>query len=318
MLRACGPKQAALLPLRNALADRVNVVIAKAASITADLELQDLIPDILSAFDRLFDQAAKADPKCWGKEALAKALIKLGQSDSAPFLRGLRHIQMEPVWGREVDTAAALRSVCALALLQCTDLTREEKLWHEMRALTDLEPGVRADAARALQELEGRDAAFLLRLKARMGDKEPAVIGQVLESLLHVEGDDAICFVAEFLSAKEEELREEAALALGASRLPAALALLIQTWTRSGNSQSGESLLRALGASRHDSAIAFLTELIRFGEEREALAALAALEPQRDSAEIRNKIAVAVGERPERSVGEYFRERFPPLHLIDI
>ena len=59
--------------------------------------------------------------------------------ESAAFLRGLRHVQMEAVWGSTVDTAATLRSTCALALLQCTDLTREDKLWHVMRALTDRE-----------------------------------------------------------------------------------------------------------------------------------------------------------------------------------
>ena len=34
-------------------------------------------------------------------------------------MRGLRHIQMEPVWGGQADSAATLRGTCALALIDC-------------------------------------------------------------------------------------------------------------------------------------------------------------------------------------------------------
>jgi hypothetical protein len=310
-LRHCGASDQVILQLRKALNDRVNVVIAKAARIAADLELKDLLPDLIAVFNRLFEHATESDPKCWGKEAIAKALTRLGCDESAAFLRGLRHVQMEPVWGTEVDTAATLRGTCALALLQCSDLTREDKLWHEMRTFTDKEASVRADAARALGELDGIEAAFLLRIKARMGDREPSVIGQALESLLQVEGNEAVPFVAEFLTGTDDEVRDEAALALGGSRLPEAVAALIHSWEHSRVRHSGEPLLRALGASRQEPAIEFLIGLIRSGEQHEALAALRALEVQRDSAEIRRKVAEAAGSRQQPSIGEYFRQHFP-------
>jgi hypothetical protein len=196
--------------------------------------------------------------------------------------------------------------------LQCTDLTREDKLWHVMRALTDRESAVRADAARALGELSGVEAALLLRLKARMGDREPAITGQVLEALLDIEGNAGVPFVAEFLTSAEEELREEAALAMGASRLPAAMAALIDAWTQRGNREMGGAILRGLSASRQGSAIEFLCSLIHKGRNDEALAALDALHLHRDSAEICRQIAQAVDSRGERTVREEYVRRFGP------
>jgi HEAT repeat protein len=288
----------------------VNLVVAKAAALTAELQLQVLVPDLLKAFERLFDDAVKADPQCWGKNALSKALKDLGYDESAGFLPGLQHVQMEPVWGKEVDTAGTLRATCALALLQCADLTREDKLWHLMRTLTDAEANVRADAARALQELDGREAALLLRLKARMGDRETSVTGQVLESLLGIERDGAVPFVTEFLALGDEEVREEAALSLGASRLPAAIAALMERWRRNRGSETSQALLRGISASRQQAAIDFLFDLIRNGSEGEALAALQALELHRESHEITRNIEEAVEKRGEGVVQSAFRRSF--------
>ncbi len=310
-LRGTAVTEATLAALKKALSDRVNLVIAKAAALTAELQLQALVPDLLNAFERLFEDAAKADPQCWGKNALSKALKDLGYDESAAFLRGLQHVQMEPVWGKEVDTAGTLRAICVLALLQCADLTRQDKLWHLMRALTDAEANVRADAARALQELDGMEAALLLRLKARMGDREASVTGQVLESLLGIEREDAVSFVTEFLASRDEELREEAALSLGASRLPAAIAALIEQWRRNHASETSQALLRGISASRQQIAIDFLLDLVRNAGEHEALAALQVLELHRESAEIRKQIEVAVEKRGESGIRNAFRQRFP-------
>jgi HEAT repeat protein len=311
-LRGSTRSDATLLAIRKALRDRVNLVVAKAAAIAAQVQARDVMPDLLQAFDRFFENAAEADPKCWAKEALCKALRDLGHDESAAFLRGLRHVQMEPVWGATVDTAATLRGTCALALLQCADLTREDKLWHVMRALTDRESAVRADAARGLGELSGVEAALLLRLKARMGDREPAITGQVMEALLDIEGDAGVPFVLEFLASTEEELREEAALALGVSRLPAAIAALIESWTHRHKREAGSAILRGLSASREESAMEFLFGVIRNGCDDEALAALWALELHRDSAEICRHIAEALDLRGDHKLKEEYLQRFRP------
>src|SRR5579872_6795460 len=128
-VRQAPPAEAATA-LRKALADRVNLVVAKAAKLTAELRLGDLLPDLLRAYGRLFEKPAERDPQCWGKNSLAKALVALDCREAAPYLRGIHHIQMEPVWGGEEDTAATLRGTCALALPACADITRIETLRH--------------------------------------------------------------------------------------------------------------------------------------------------------------------------------------------
>ena len=55
------------------------------------------IPDLLRAFDRLFEKPAEKDPQCWGKNAIAVALRDLGYQSSEPFLRGLRHTAHLPL-----------------------------------------------------------------------------------------------------------------------------------------------------------------------------------------------------------------------------
>ena len=91
------PPAEAAARLRKALGDRVNLVAAKAAKVAAEMHIVELIPDLLRAFDRFFQDAAAKDPQCWGKNAIAKALVELDYRDSAPFVRGMRHVQMEPV-----------------------------------------------------------------------------------------------------------------------------------------------------------------------------------------------------------------------------
>ena len=123
LLRDTEP-DAARAALRKALADRVNLVVAKAAKITAEMRLRDLIPDLQRAFDRLLEHGAERDPQCWGKNAIAKALTELEHRESAAYLRGSVHIQMEAVWGGREDTAGTLRGLCLLALVACSDVQR--------------------------------------------------------------------------------------------------------------------------------------------------------------------------------------------------
>jgi hypothetical protein len=310
-LRAQGATEQTIAALRQALTSPMNLAVAKAANIAADLALQQLVPDLRAAFHRLFDKPARTDPQCWGKNALAKALKDLGHSESEDFLRGLHHIQMEAVWGGQEDTAAVLRSTCALALVQCTDITRRDTLRHLINTFTEPFATVRTDVARALEQLEGPEPPLLLRLKARLGDPDSAVTGQVFESLLRLEHDAAVPFVAEFLHSGEA-VAEEAALALGASRLPAALDLLKQTWTDSRMLIPEDVLLRAISSSRQDAAIEFLLVLVRTGREHEAIAAIDALELHRGSPEIQDQLASAVGSRGEASIHQRFQRSTTP------
>jgi len=299
-LREAGRPEAAAA-LRKALGDRVNLVAAKAAKMAAELELRELVPDLVRAFDRLFEDATERDPQCWAKNAIAKALVDLDHRDSPPFVRGMRHVQMESSYGGAVDTATTLRGICLLALAPCPDLTRQEVMRYLVDGLTDEAHTVRVEAVRGLEQMEG-ESALLLRLKARLGDKEVEVLGQVFDSLLKLEGERAIPLVAEFLKA-EPDTRAEAALALGSSRLAGAVDILRAAWDTARGPEFRDAILRALSISRQDNAMEFLLALVKTGRAADAKQALDALELHKDSLEIQRRVKEAEFERKERMEG---------------
>jgi HEAT repeat protein len=287
--------------LRKALQDKSNLVVAEAAKITGQLQSAGLIPELLAVFTRLFEDPVKADPKCWGKTAIVEALTALNYEESAPFLRAVAHVQMEPVWGGQQDAAILLRASAILGLVQCTDLSRPEILRHIVDLLADPEDKVRIEAVRTLEQMNGDEGTLLLRLKAYSGDSEASVIGQVFDSLLALERERAVDFVARFIKGTRPEVRDEAALALGGSRLPAAVRKLIEVWEDSRGRDFSAVLLRALSSSREQSALSFLLQLVREGVSRDAEAALEALELHRESPEIRARVDEAKLARETRS-----------------
>lgn len=247
--------------LRSALGDRVNLVAAKAAKVVAELQMRELIPELLCAFDPLFVKPVERDPQCWAKNAIAQALVDLDYREHAPFLTGAQHIQMEPVWNGQEDTAQKLRGTCLLALVTCNDIPRAEKLRVLVDALVDKSQVVRVEAVRAIAEMEGDEAVLVLRLKARMGDREPAVTGQTFDSLLRLEPERSLEMVKGYLENGPPELKEEAALALGASRTSAAAGVLLEFLPRAVEPYFRKTVLRALAASRQPKAIEFLRGL---------------------------------------------------------
>src|SRR5262245_39924587 len=95
--------------LRKALEDSSNLVVAEAAKLVAGQQRRGLIPHLIACFERMRNDPVKRDSKCWGKTAVIKALTDLDHSESAPYLRALTHVQMEPVWGGQEDAAIHLR-----------------------------------------------------------------------------------------------------------------------------------------------------------------------------------------------------------------
>ncbi len=306
-LRTVGPTAESITALRKALIHKSNLMVAKAATIAMEFERGDLLPYLLAAWSRLFEKPAESDPQCWGKNALVRALKELRHDNAPTYLMGLYHIQMEPVWGSSEDTAPTLRGACALALTQCLDLPRIVIGRHLVNALGDPKEPVRLDVVRAIEGWGGEEASLLLRLKAKLGDKEPAVIGQALESLLRLDGSEALPFVASFLDTvvldKEGgELAEEAALALGASRLPAAFELLSERYVQRGHGAVGPVLLRSLSLLRSTEAIEFLLNLVRSSRSPQAKHALDALSLHAETQEIAAQAMEAANTRSEEDV----------------
>jgi len=308
-LRESAGAPATVDSLRKALANRNNYVVAKASKITAELGLKALLPDLLSAIDRFFIDPVKSDPQCWAKNALVQALASLGHEESAVFIRGLRHIQMEPVWGGQEDTAAALRGNCALALVACRDLSDFALLSHLIEILVDRDKTVRVEAARAIGRLNRPEAGLLLRLRALSGDDEPEALGACLSALLSVEGRVGIDFVARFLEAGGDE-SEEAALALGLMRTPEAFQALKQRWERERDATFAAILLSAIALTRQQEAIDFLIQLIETDSDS-AVAALSALGSAGLPSEVRARIDAAVQSSGNARLRPVFAKHFP-------
>lgn len=290
------PPESAAPALQKALADRVGLVVAKAAKVAASLELRSLVPALLAAFDRLFEKPLDRDPQCWGKNAIAKALVDLDHRESAAYLRGSRWIQMEPVWGGSEDTASTLRGICLLALPACADARREDVFRALVDGLTERAQNVRLECIRAIAEMGGDEAPLLLRLKARVGDEEPPVVGQAFDSLLKLEGREAVAFVSAFLDTGKPDVAAEAALALGASRLPEAEECLEAAFHETRDPDLRDALLRAVSASRQPRAVAFLLDLVRNARAADAAMALDALAIHRQTPDLWRQVEAAVAD----------------------
>ncbi|HEX4277592.1 MAG TPA: HEAT repeat domain-containing protein [Bryobacteraceae bacterium] len=277
-----------------ALAGKSNLVAAKAARKIGDAQWAELKDDLVSAFSRFLRQGSALDKGCNATAAIARALFALDYDGPELYLSGMRHVQMEAVWGGSVDTAAELRAVCAMGLASCP---YPHKLRELVNLLVDEEAQARTGAIRAIATAGSETAALLLRLKALSGDKDPNVMGDCLSELLAVEGASAIPFVISFTDAQDKAIAEASFLALGATRRPEAIDWLKGRFGQVADSETRQSILLALAASRTDAAMAFLLDVIRDGSSRSSEIAVSAMQVNSADPRIREEIARALEER---------------------
>jgi HEAT repeat protein len=286
------PEEDRVEPLRKALAHRNNFIVAKAADLVREFRMVQLTSELLSAFNRFFDNPGKNDPQCWAKNALSRALAALDHQEAEAFLRGMRHIQMEPVWGSQSDTAGTLRATCALALVQCRSLTDADLLAHLIELMGDKEKTVRAEAARAIEQVGSPSASLLLRLKALVGSDEPEVLGACYGAILRIEGVSAIPWIGRFLATADDNAAE-AALAIAGTHSPEGFHALRECFAKANDPWWRSVLLSAIALTRQDAALEFLLNLV----STESLDAEAAIE-----AILRSMPSSEIVQRLERSV----------------
>jgi HEAT repeat protein len=301
---------AALGELKKALHDRSNYVVSRAAEIIGEFEIRSLIADLLVAFGRFMVDPAKTDPQCLAKTALAETLHKMEHDDREFFLRGMRHFQPEAVWGGQQDSAANLRGICALGLVQCPSGDALEVLNSLVDLLADPEKPARIDTARALGYFSRREGIPLLRLKIRTGDEEPEVVGACFSGLLQLSAQESIPFVAGFLQSGDLDIRLEAAAALGESREVQAFEALKNCWENQRDSSFKKSLLLSIGLSRQPAAQDFLLSLVRSESLETAADAIAALAPCRFQATTREKVEAAVRATGQAALQRVFEKAF--------
>jgi len=316
MLSGTGADKTAVEYLRKTLAHRNNFLVSKAARLAADAELIALLPEVLAAYDRFFIDAAKSDPQCWAKNALSKALVKLGHRSKDEYLRGMRHHQMEASWGPPIDTAGVLRGTCTHALVDCPGISDADLLTALLEPLTDIDKTVRMEAARAIGNVGGTSAALLMRLRAMLGpalhsDDEPEVLGAVYSSLLSLEGASAIPLVARALEAGDDTAAE-AAFALADMRSAASLAALLARLREGADTWFTGVLLSAIALTRLPEALDYLLAAIAH-DARDASAAIEAIGRTAPNAELRSRVEQAVEKADSPRLRQAFRQHLPAI-----
>ncbi|NJL49350.1 MAG: hypothetical protein HC929_20270 [Leptolyngbyaceae cyanobacterium SM2_5_2] len=271
-----------LATLEQAIHSRYGVAVAQAARIVSEAEMLGLIPNLVAAFDRFLVKPKENDPGCRAKQAIAEALYRLEHRDETLFLKGIRHVQREPVWGGQVDTAPKLRGTCALGLVR---MNYPAVMVELADLLADPEPEARIAAARAIAYSENDLGVALLRLRIKVGDTPP-VLGECVAALLKLAAGDSLPLAQTLLEAGRKlsdseaavELAEVTALVLGESRLPEALPILQDWWQRTTHPELRRTALFASATLRQDKALQFLLDLLIEGSSRDAEDALKALE----------------------------------------
>ncbi len=282
--------------LRRALAAKSSFVAARAAQVSGELGLRVLVGELAAAFDRFLEHAVKTDPGCRAKTEIARALYEIGEDPAGVFPRGIRHRQLEPVFGGREDTAPELRSVCALGLVR---VGHPEAMLEVAALLADPESAARAGAARALAYADDAAGEPLLRLKALAGDADAGVLSDVFGALLGLAPGRSLGFVSRFLDDGDDVVREMAAVALGASRQLEALPVLRAWWERTREADLRRTALLAIAMLRHEDALGFLLSLVGEGAGPDARDSITALATYRHDDTLRARVEAAVTRRSD-------------------
>lgn len=273
-----------------ALAAKISLAAAKAAKIAGEAGLENLAPALAEAFDRFF---TAADKQCEAKIEIARALRSLEYPSADLFLRGTRHVQMEGSFGEPVDTAAELRGVCVLGLV---DIGYPDALLEAVALLVDRWVPARVGAIRALGASGEPGAELVLRLKVFHGDKSTEVIGECFAELCQMRPERSIPFVAGYLDSPDREIAEAAALALGETRHAEAFDALRAKWERDITGFR-RTLLVAIATLRQEAAFEFLLKLVADGKRRESEDAATALAIYRHDEALQLRVREAQAKR---------------------
>jgi HEAT repeat protein len=133
-------------------------------------------------------------------------------------------------------------------------------------------------------------------------------MGECCLAMLRLDGEPAVPFVVQFLASDSPDIRVQAAIALGESRLPGTLDPLRQAHEREREPAVRESLLICIGLLRSSAATDFLISLIGRGDATSATDAIRALAPYGKSAELRDRIEAAVQRSGEPSLRAIFEK----------
>jgi len=289
------------------LRHKSNHVVAAAAATAERLEASILAPDLVDAFERLMRNPAKLDVGCKALIAIAQALVQMDDSAARVYFAGIRHVQMEGSFGPPVDAAAPLRGLCSRGLAR---MGHPDALLECVTLLADRETPARAGAIRAIADAGRPEGVLLLRLKALLGDKEIEVTAECFGALLSLDPAGSVEFVAKFMNSREGGIGEQAALALGESRLPAAFDVLRVAWERGGTAEQRRTLLVAIAMLRNDTALQFLLDRLVDEAGPVAADALAGLAFYARDEAVLERVEAVIRQRGEPGLEAVFAREF--------
>ena len=288
--------------LQQILTSKQSIAVAQAAPLISQFELTNFVPDLVAAFDRFLIKAADSDPGCRAKQAIAETLYRLDIAAESLFLKGIRHIQREPVWGGTEDTAPRLRGTCALGLVR---MHYPQVMVELGDLLADPEAEARIGAVRAIAYNQTEHGIPLLRLRIKVGD-DSTVISECLIALLQIAPEPSLPLVQELLFpetllASETDISnaEAAALALSEARLPEAFPLLKAWWESLSIPELRKTGLWAMSTLRQSEAIAFLLSVIADGKPWDAREAIKAMGLYVDDSTVWPQICKVVNARKD-------------------
>lgn len=273
--------------VRKRLGDKSNLIVAVAAELAGVNGMHEAGPDLIKAFDRFVEDGSKTDKMCRAKTAVMQALERLEHRDSVFYLKASRYVQFEPVWGGQEDTAIQVRSI---ALVMLPLVIGSEALGYLVDAFTDPAKDVRSAVAVALGAVGNEAASLLLRLKVRLGDKEPDVLSECLSALLRIQPSEFLPFVCSYLKPLHAAECEAAAMALARSRLVEAFDPLAECYGRCMTNELRQQILLAIAILRQRPGIEFLLELLASGDVTEAGQCLAALQVYQADPKVRESV----------------------------
>lgn len=299
----------ALSVIRRALGRAHNILVARAADIVADNDLNEFTPQLIAAFGRFMKRPVATDKGCEAKVAIVKALRELRAQAEDVFLAGARHIQKEAAWGEPIDTADRLRVESAMALVVVDHPEAGREL---TRLLVDREPRARIGAVQALAVYGGEAAEMLLRHKLFVGDAESEVVAECFVALMGVAPEASLPLVASHLKDDDLARAEDAALALGVSRDAGALAVLCEQWRESADPKEKSRLALPVALNRSDEAFEFLLAGIGSEHEKTAIVIVEACKVCATDEARRRRVQEAVDDRRSRELARAFMSAFGP------
>lgn len=291
-----GPTPQGQEALRGLLRSKKNLVAARAASVVRDWSAEELLPELLEVWERSLVDPVKSDKACHAKLAVVEALDAIGHDDFGPYLRGIRHVQLEPSYGPPVDSAVELRARCARILA-----SRGYPNIHVILAdlLMDQEPGARKAAGEIAAALGGEGGELLLRMRVLAGDDHTENYATYFRGLLDLSPEASLPLVESHTRHDNPAVVEEAILALGESRLPEAFSTLKDLYQATILADDRRVIIVGVSLLRSAESVDFLEGIVVDGDAASARLVIEALGIYRETTEVMDRFRTAVSRRGE-------------------